>query len=58
MGIFLLGYCPENRNSHELHTQLAERLAFEMVALGYINEFGPIFLKNPAISFQVFQLGT
>lgn len=57
MGIFLFGYCPRHRNTHKLHTQLVESLAFEVVALGSINEFGPIFLKKSAISFQVFQLG-
>lgn len=55
MGIFLLGYCPGIRNTHEFHTQLVESLAFEVVALRYINEFGPISFKTPAISFQAFQ---
>lgn len=57
IGIFLLGYCPENRHTHQLRTHLVERLAFEMIALEYINKFCPTFLKNPAISFQVLQLG-
>jgi hypothetical protein len=51
------GILPENRPTHRLHTYLVERFAFEMVILGNINEFGPIFLNNPAISFQVLELG-
>lgn len=55
--MFLLAYCPENRPTLWLNTYLVERFAFEMVALGNVSEFGPIFLNNSAISFQVLKLG-